>query len=73
MKIFFKGGRSGQCFLLQTGAKSTVTDLSEIRSLEFGLSTFGKKFNSIKCCKTVFHSVVKHLFNMVKRIAFGAD
>ena len=37
MKIFFKGGRSGQCFLLQTGAKSTVTDLSEKRSLEFVL------------------------------------
>ena len=35
LKIFFKGGRSGQCFLLQTGAKSTVTDLSEKRSLEF--------------------------------------
>ena len=42
MKIFFKGGRSGQCFLLQTGAKSTVTDLSEKRSLEFALNGLKK-------------------------------
>ena len=34
-KIVFKGGWSYQCFLLQTGTNSTVTDVSEKRSLEF--------------------------------------